>query len=225
VDLDAYLAVRERVDAVMRAADADAPVPTCPEWRVRDVVAHMAGLCEDWVEGRLAGYASDEWTSAQVARFADASVDAILDRWREAATRFADLEDDPVMGPPARWAFGDAVSHEADIRGALGAGRVPHDVVVVALKGAIARWRQVLGDADVPTLLLRAPDAREWWLGDANDTSAVSVEVPAYDVFRALAGRRSADQVRRWSWSAGPDPFVAAGLPYPFHWATVDIID
>jgi len=224
VDLDAYLAVRDRVAGVV-AGHGREPVPACPGWTVRDVVAHLAGLCEDWVEARLQDYGSETWTDAQLARFVALDVDEILNRWDVAAERFALLEDDPVMGPPARWAFGDAVTHEADLRGALTAGRTPDDAVALALKGAISRWRQLLGEAGTPTLLVRTVDARDWWIGQADDRHAVVVETSAYELFRALAGRRSADQVRRWKWSVPPDPYIEAGLPYPFHWASADLLD
>jgi uncharacterized protein (TIGR03083 family) len=225
VDVDAYDAVRSRVDDLVRGTAGDTPVPGCPAWRVRDVVAHMAGLCEDWVEGRLEAYASEAWTAAQVARFDGAPLDVVLDRWRDAAARFAALGDDPAMGPPARWGFGDAVTHEADLRGALGAGRVPAEAVVRSVKTSIARWRQVLADAGAPTLLLRAPDLREWWLGTPDDPHALVGEAPAYELFRALTGRRSRAQVEAWAWSAGPAPVLDAGLPHPFAWADSDIID
>ena len=102
-DLHAYELVRERVTLLVGAGDADAPVPACPAWRVRDVVAHLAGLCEDWVDHRLGGYGSERWTDAQVARSVGETVEEGLARWRSASDRFAELEDDPVMGPPARW--------------------------------------------------------------------------------------------------------------------------
>jgi uncharacterized protein (TIGR03083 family) len=225
VDVDAYRGVVQRIDGVVRVGDTDAAVPCCPGWRVRDVVAHLTGLCEDWVNHDLDGYASDSWTAAQVDRFAGYGIDEILARWHQAMDGFADLDDDPVMGPPARWAFGDAVIHEADIRGALGAARVPHDVVVVALKGAVARWRHVLGTSEAPTLLLRVVDARDWWLGEAVDGGTIEVEASAYEVFRGLAGRRSAEQVRAWTWSGDPEPYVHAGLAYPFQWSTTDLTD
>jgi hypothetical protein len=129
------------------------------------------------------------------------------------------------MGPPARWAFGDAITHEADIRGALHAGRVPSDDVLLSLKGSVARWRETLRGASAPTLLLRAPDARDWWLGVRDDPLAFVAEASAYEFFRALSGRRSPSQVRRWKWYGNPDPFLDIGLPYPFHWADQDVLD
>ena len=200
-------------------------MPACPGWRVRDVVAHLAGLCEDWVDHRLDGYASERWTDAQISRSSGESLEEVLERWRSAAERFAQLEDDPTLGPPARWAFGDAITHEADIRGALQAGRVPPDAVLLSVKGSVARWRETLHAASAPTLLLRAPDARDWWLGARDDPKAVRVAAPAYEFFRALTGRRSESQVRMWEWSGSPDPFLDTGLPYPFHWASGDLFD
>lgn len=220
VNLDAYRGVKARVADLVGGADVGRRVPSTPAWTIREVVAHLTGLCEDWVGHRLDGYASPAWTNAQVARFASCSVPEVLNCWDAAIESFAALPDDPVMGPPARWAFGDAVTHEADLRGALGLGRVPDDAVAVALKGAIGRWRQVLAEAKAPPLLLRAPDLRDWWLGTPDDAEAVVVEVPAYEVFRALAGRRSEEQVRSWRWSRDPDPYLTPGLAYPFSWAT-----
>lgn len=225
MDLDAYLAVKRRVAGLASEADASDTVPATPDWNVHDVVAHLTGLCEDWVAHRLDGYASEQWTAAQVARFASCSVPELLERWDVAAESFVALPEDAVMGPPARWAFGDAVTHEADLRGALRRGRVPQDAVALALKGSIARWRQLLADANAPTLLLRSLDLREWWLGTPGEPDAVVVEAPAYEVFRALAGRRSEDQVRSWHWSDDSYAYLKLGLPYPFSWAGSPITD
>lgn len=220
-----YQGIRRRIDELTRGTEGSTPVPMCPRWTVRDVVAHLTGLCEDWVDGNLLGYATDEWTAAQVVRFADRPLDDILDRWREVGPLFDTLPDDELMGPPARWAFGDAVSHEADVRGALHAGRVPDEVVAVAMKIAIGRWRSALAEATTPTLHLTCPGLRDWWLGTPDDPDAVELTAPAYEVFRALAGRRSADQVAAWAWSADPTPFIAAGIGFPFAWAVTDVRD
>jgi uncharacterized protein (TIGR03083 family) len=225
VDLRHYLAVRDRVASLVIGTDHEQRVPGSPAWSARDVVAHLSGLCEDWVAHRLDGYASQAWTDAQVARFAGYPVSEILERWQVASRAFAALPDDPVMGPPARWAFGDAVIHEADLRGAAGGGRVPHEAVASALKGAISRWRQVLADAHPRTLLVSAPDLRDWWIGTPDDPEAVTVSTPAYELFRALAGRRTEEQVRLWDWDDDPSPYIAAGLAYPFSWATAELMD
>jgi uncharacterized protein (TIGR03083 family) len=223
MDAEAYIGVRDRISSLIGPAEGQIEVPTCPGWQVKDVVGHLAGLCEDWVNHHLEGYASDEWTAAQVERFASLTLDEVFDRWDRASELLVKLEEDPIMGPPTRWAFGDAITHEADIRGAVGAERVPQEWVLVALKGSISRWREVLSQAKAPTLMLRAPDARDWWVGAHNDPEVTVVEAPAYEFFRALAGRRSRNQMIRWEWSGDAEPYLAAGLPYPFHSASSDI--
>jgi uncharacterized protein (TIGR03083 family) len=204
IDVGYYLAVKDRVASLVIEADQELPVPACPVWRVRDLVAHLSGLCEDWVAHRLDGYASQAWTESQVARFAQCPLPEILRRWDTAAEAFASLPDDPTMGPPARWAFGDAVIHEADSRGAVGGGRVPDEAVALALKGAISRWRRQLADARTPTLVVRVPDQRDWWIGVPDDPEAVTVIAPAYEVFSCLG--RSPDTGAGAGVGLGPRP-------------------
>ena len=223
-DSELYLEVVARLRDIVADADADTLVPACPAWRVRDVIAHLAGLAEDWASGDLAHYASDAWTAQQVQRFKDAPVADVLSQLWVAAQDLAKLPDNPAMGPPARFAFGDAVVHEADIRAALDAGRVPPDAVAASLKGQIAMWRATLKRAGAPTLLATT-ELRDWWLGTPDDPSHIEVTTSAYDLFRALAGRRSEDQVRNWRWSQDPTSVLVAKLPYPFEFAVASIED
>jgi uncharacterized protein (TIGR03083 family) len=224
----AYDAVRSRLMAASLTAQSTAAVPSCPGWDVHDVVAHLAGLCQDWVEQRFDGYASDPWTASQIARFAGWSMDDIFHAWSEAADAFTRVPDDTFLSSPPRWAFGDAVVHEADLRGATGLARVPTSAVLLSLRGAIARWRDVVQAADGPSLVIRSREGHEWRLGhrDARpDDDGAVVETSLYELFRALAGRRSAAHVRDWDWSRDPKPFLDIGLPYPFRWASSHIGD
>ena len=66
---EVYRSVRLRVmDLVCDLPEEtlDCVAPATPEWRVRDVVAHLAGGTADIVSGNLDDVASDEWTGAQV---------------------------------------------------------------------------------------------------------------------------------------------------------------
>ena len=60
----------KRIEVLCSTLSPDVAVPACPEWTARELIAHLAGLTEDWVAGDLEPYASPEWTSRQVARFA-----------------------------------------------------------------------------------------------------------------------------------------------------------
>ena len=223
--LAAYTAIHQRIGKIIAIDTCHLSVPACPGWRVRDVLAHLSGLCEDWVDKRLDAYASEGWTAAQVARYPNRSCAQILDLWANSLTSFGHLHEPFLGSPPARWAFGDAVVHEADIRGAVGRGRVPDGAVTLALAGMMVRWHNdVLNRAGVPALHVQS-EYQDWWLGNPDDPHAVIVEAPLYEVFRALAGRRNADQMRAWRWSSDPEPYIAAGLPYPFGWSTSDLSD
>ena len=87
-DADAYEAVHARLLEVLRGRPGDEEVESRPGWTVHDLVAHLAGLCDDWVEGRLDGYASDGWTATQVARFAHVPLDEVLASWGRALRSF-----------------------------------------------------------------------------------------------------------------------------------------
>jgi uncharacterized protein (TIGR03083 family) len=224
--IEAYDAVRRRLEPVLAAADPSQAVPACPGWSVGDVLAHLVGLCEDWIRGRFDGYASDDWTAAHLERHRGESCASLLDTWRATMTAFAEVDGSPLGATPARWAFGDAVIHEGDLRGATSGGRVPGSAVDLSLRSSLARWHQTLQRAGLGELRLVLPDGREL-LGAGSPDHEETVELVAdpYEVFRGLAGRRSAAQVANWAWPDDPGPYLVAGPPYPFRWARVPIVD
>lgn len=224
--LGPYRAVVVRVtDMAVAAGPAlDATVPACPDWTARQLVAHMAGLAEDWATGNLDDYGSDAWAGSQVSRFDGRPLEDVLGAWSAATAHFPGLRS-PLGGTPAMWAFGDAVVHEADLRPVLAPGtQVPEDAMALGLKAAIARWRSELGAADVPPLDIIASDLRTWRVGDA-DADANTVATTGHELFRALFGRRSRAQVERWAWSDDPAAYLDVGLPHPFSWAGTEIAD
>jgi uncharacterized protein (TIGR03083 family) len=224
--LGAYTALRQRLNDVLSMAEGCEPVPSCPDWTTRDVLAHLVGLCDDWINHRLDGYATGPWAANQVLRYSHHSLAELHQQWTRLAIDFARLDDDPTMGAPARWAFGDAIIHEADLRGALNAGRPPHEAVLLSLEGSIIRWRALLENTKPPTtLVVRTIDGPEWTLGPLSDAPRVAVSIAPYELFRALAGRRTAQQVGNWPWSHSPDAILSVGLPFPFHWANTPILD
>ena len=79
----AYKALRGRVREVVEGSDPaalDAIVPATPEWRARDVLAHLVGVTDDVVNGRMDGIATDGVTHVkQISRQkADALQDALV---------------------------------------------------------------------------------------------------------------------------------------------------
>ena len=153
-------------------------------------------------------------------------LNGVLDRWSTAASIVADLADSPLGGTPSMWAFGDAVVHEADLRPVLEPGsRVPAEPTALGLKAGVARWRRHLADHGAPPLLVEVTGGRVWPIGDTDGGEVCRVQTSEYELFRALFGRRSRDQVAAWSWSREPDAYLDVGLPSPFDWAEQPLDD
>ncbi|MFM8973809.1 MAG: maleylpyruvate isomerase N-terminal domain-containing protein [Actinomycetota bacterium] len=173
----AYVALRARVIALVRErpeSDGDRPVPHCPAWRVRDLVAHMVGGPEDILAGRLEGVATDAWTQAQVERHRGDTLAQLADAW-EATIEPFDVVLPMIPAPVNSQLVLDAVTHEHDLRHALGVpdARDGGDVVV-----AIG-W--VLHTADAT-----APGMAERLLASGLDD---------FDLLRVSSGRRSREQI------------------------------
>ncbi len=207
---DHYRTTRERVTELLTAldpADEGQMVPACPEWSVHDLVAHMTGVPDDALNGRLDGVATDPWTAAQVERARDMSVSELVARWSEQGPVF---EGFPL--PPE--AVVDITTHEQDLRGALDRpGARDSDELLWAF--ALVADRAVSG---VPGLRIEAGGAV---YGPADATSVLRGE--PFELFRAFLGRRSEAQLRALDWEDGP-PADLDGLTR-FGPAAADVIE
>ena len=99
-----YQETRERISELVTGLDEAAlstAVAACPGWSVRDVVAHVAAVADDWADGRLSGPPTDEETAAQIARFGGHDVAEILAAWTDAAARLDRMAENRG-GSPAR---------------------------------------------------------------------------------------------------------------------------
>ena len=85
-----YQETRERIIALVTGLDDavwSTAVADCPGWSIRDVVANLAAVAEDWARGRSAWPLTDDETAAQIARFGGYDVAEILAAWTAAAAR------------------------------------------------------------------------------------------------------------------------------------------
>jgi uncharacterized protein (TIGR03083 family) len=227
--------------------EAAAKVPTCPEWTVHDVVAHLTGVCADVLAGNLGDVATDPWTAAQVDTRRDKSMKELVDEWSELAPQVEAFAGSFPGRAGDQWVT-DLTTHEHDIRGALGRpGARDSDgvavgvdfLVALALHGSLAA--RGLGPIEV-----RA-DGHAWVVGSSQPVGAdgdagaqesfLAGEDPApatdppvgtltaapFELFRALTGRRSSAQVAQFAWSMDPGPFLAAFAYGPFALSATDI--
>lgn len=206
---EAYAATRRRViDLVTRASEDELQrrVPACPDWRVRDVVAHLTGIAVDATKGELEGVGSPEWTQRQVDERNALSLDELLAEWNAAGEQIdGALEYFPKA--VASMFVGDTVTHEHDIRLPLHRpGDRDAPAVTLAVDGYTRWFGRRLRESDLPSVTVAA-EGREWVAGKTEP--AVEVEAPTtFDLLRALTGRRTRDEIASFTWSADPQPFL-----------------
>jgi uncharacterized protein (TIGR03083 family) len=157
--------LRDRPDEVLEQI-----APATPQWRVRDIVAHLGGVCDDIAHGNMDGVATEPWTQAQVDKRRDWSFDRVLDDWSAQASTVEPMLNG--IGQPIGQMVFDAWTHEQDVRGALGEPG--------AREGAAV---------DI---------AWDWFVATSGSVGAnlATVRASRYELLRAITGRRSLAQVR-----------------------------
>jgi uncharacterized protein (TIGR03083 family) len=173
----AYDELRVRVTELMQGISAEQArtvVPHCPQWTVKDCLAHMIGVPEDVINGQMDGVTTDAWTDRQVQRHAQDSVDDLLTTWSTIASTFASIL--PRIPQPALSQFMfDQANHEQDIRATLKQPGGRDSVAVAVAEG-------FLRDS-----LSRNSDIAIAHLADHN--------LPSFEFLRSLSGRRSLSQI------------------------------
>jgi uncharacterized protein (TIGR03083 family) len=184
-----YRTCRERITALVSEPSVDETlvVPATPQWTLHDVIAHLAGVTEDALNGNMVGAPGDDWTAAQVARGRSRSLTELLSGWQERAPTVEAVFSSPD-GAPMLAGVIDVHTHEADLRHALG---LPVDVPADFLAWAGTRFRDGFASqvtaAGLPPVDLSLSDL-EW--------------------FRGRLGRRTEAEVRAYPWPADPSPYV-----------------
>ncbi|MGV0583615.1 maleylpyruvate isomerase N-terminal domain-containing protein [Mycobacteroides chelonae] len=205
----AYRLVYQRIDALLRerAQIAELPVPACPAWTVRQTLAHLTGLAQDIVSFNLEGIGTEAWTRAQVDRLAGKTVDELLDLWSEAIDMVIErVGQDGLEAPAAQLVF-DSLTHEYDIRGALGqpGTRTEDPAFAVALEFLMMRFDGMARQNGVLTLMLNTPTTGSVQLGEpATATDRLALSISDFEALRAFGGRRSVQQLSALPWHGDP---------------------
>ena len=196
-DIEArYLfAQRSFVDLARSLDDADWEIttPCTPEWTVRDVLSHVAGVPDDALAGRMDGAPGEAWTASQIDRNRTLSVTELLDRWDAQAPEFASaIQQIGESRPPF-----DCHTHEHDVRQAVRRPGNRDSVIIEAMALDLA----VIGDCPI-AVTVELADGRPVRSGPSDSTVAVTLAgVTPFELFRSRPGRRSREQVRGWAWS------------------------
>jgi uncharacterized protein (TIGR03083 family) len=197
-----WSAAHVRVAELVRAADGERPVPACPAWTVRQLLAHMVGLGVDVVAGNEPDDHNAVWTQRHVDDRSDASIAELLAEW------------DSVTGALIAWMrehttrpLNDVIIHEQDLRGALaqpGARDTPGLQIV----------RDRILDRFARRLVDRLPvrlQAEGWaWTSPGVGEPALVLQANGFDLARAVMSRRSAAQLQAWTTRGDLEPYLAA---------------
>lgn len=206
---EAYAATRRSVVELARdltQEEAGRTVPACPDWSVRDVVAHLTGIAVDATKGDLDAVGSPEWTQRQVDERRDRPLAEVLAEWEEAGAQIdGALEYFPKFA--AGLFVGDTVTHEHDIRLPLAQpGDRSAPAVALSVESYVRWLGRRLTERDLPSVRVVA-EGREWIAGKTEP--GAEVEAPSvFDLLRGLTGRRTRDEIAAFAWSTDPEPFV-----------------
>ncbi|MCX6520529.1 MAG: hypothetical protein NTZ21_07680 [Actinobacteria bacterium] len=183
----AYREARLRIAALVSDEVGDLPVAATPGWNLHDVVAHVTGVADDATAGNMAGAPGEAWTAAQVARGAGRTVAEMVDGWHEKGP-FVEMFLSSPEGASRAAAVFDIHTHECDLLTALGRPiSVPADVLAWIGESFREGFARQVGEAGLPS---------------------VSVELSDLELFRSRLGRRTADEVGAYGWSADPAPYL-----------------
>lgn len=203
---DAERLYRESQDAILHLINeenATTQVPACPEWNLRELLAHLTGALIDLSTDNVEDGPTPAWTATHLERYRDASVDDLAAIWCMAADSNEAKALYEKLGVSL---LPDIVTHEYDVRGALGNTGHRDAEGLMAIYPIVSAWldgsfRQkglqsiTLGTELAPVIV-----------GDGMPQASLSTNV--FDLSRVLTGRRSSAQVRAMEWSVDPSPWI-----------------
>lgn len=189
-----YRQAREEVARLVRSLDSsqlEAPVPACPGWQVQDVVAHLAGVAADAVNGQLRGMPTPEQTAAQIEARASSPTPVVLREWERTASQFEVLLS--RAGSSQLTPILDVAVHEQDIRGAVSLpGNRDTDLVHLAVDRMAELMLSKVESAGLEPV--KVVDLEGSLLAGDAEAPVVFRSSP-FEYFRSAFGRRSLAQM------------------------------
>ncbi len=234
----AYRDLRVRVTDLLRSAEPaalDAVAPATPEWRVRDVASHLAGVCDDAVHGNMGGVVAqgellvtvnnaervNNWTDAHVTKRADWPIDQVLDDWAEHAVQVEASMN--ALHPAIGQMVADAVTHEHDIRGGLETpGARDSAAMVIAVDWVLRLLSKRLTRDALGTLRIEH-EGSGVELGAGEPVTRLGTT--RFEIARVVTGRRSMAQIHAMGWDGPLDPSVLVLAPELLPPRTTDLVE
>ena len=200
---DAYSELRTRVSELMRnisREQAQTIVPHCPQWTVKDCLAHMIGVPEDVISGQMDGVATDAWTDRQVQRHAKNSVEDLLAIWEANAPIFGKILPNIPQPTISQFMF-DQTTHEHDIRHALSTPAARDSSAIAVAEGFLRNFVGRNADTEVSEL--------------------ANTSITGFRFVRSFSGRRTLDQISALGLPANTVAKFVADAPFSLPTTTV----
>ncbi|MCU1380624.1 MAG: hypothetical protein JWN29_3607, partial [Acidimicrobiales bacterium] len=202
---DGYHNTRRRVSELVTSLDAAAlsvRVPACPDWTVHQLVAHMAGIPEALTSGSFPAGDLQAWLDAVVKERQDVPVPELLERWEACESGTSSLVDGG-----ASLMFIDVVSHEHDLRGAVGRGGARGTPEVRAtVQLLLDLLAPAITEAGLGALVVDSGEVR--WASQFVRPGC-TLRVDPWEAIRVLQSRRTADEIRALPLSGDVEPYLA----------------
>ena len=200
----AYERAHQRILPLLNQKTQHVEVPTCPGWTVKDVVAHLASFFPVARSGDPKEAFGPGWGDEEVKARSDLSLEECISEWNKHLESSGDIFESHLGGV----AVSDVLAHEQDIRTALDEpGGMDDENIVPAVEMALSFLEQKLKSAGLPAMRVVTDDIdRQVGEGEPQATLRAST----FELFRAIQGRRTPDQVREMDWDGDPGPWMEA---------------
>jgi uncharacterized protein (TIGR03083 family) len=201
---DGYHNTRQRVTELVASLDDAAlatRVPACPDWTVHQLVAHMAGIPEALTSGSFPAGDLQAWLDGLVEERQDVPVPELLERWEACAAGTSSVVDGG-----GSLMFIDVVSHEHDLRGAVGQGGARGTSEVRAtVQLLLDLLAPAITEAGLGALVVDSGEVR--WASQFARPGC-TLRVDPWEAIRVLQSRRTADEVRALPRSGDVEPYL-----------------
>lgn len=230
--VEVYESTRQSIIDVLRERspeDFDRSVPATPMWTVKNVIAHLVGdiecsLRNDFPREFFESFGDaaavvklNKWTDAQIRERDDHSFQELVDEWDRLVEKLYPMMRGDQKWPEGMPFFADRVLltdlgvHQQDIYGAFGLERDREGAPVkIGVAGYIATMDWRLRSDQAGKLNFEAD--KQWAAGEGRPEA--TVRASRFELFRALSGRRSLDQLRSYEWVGDAEPFLPYFYPY-----------
>ncbi len=198
---DEYREGRERLLALaadLSESDGGITTTACPEWSVKDVYAHLAGIATDIVAGNTSEAATPGWADGHVRDRTQRTLAEVAAEWAEAGAEVSKVMSEFGDAFPIEL-FVDQWTHEWDVRSALGERAAARPDLSV-YEHYLDRFGEVV-NADLPAGTARLVldfGHRQLTVGDGPEAGTMPLAL--FEFARITMGRRSAAQLASLPW-------------------------